>query len=51
MSQALHESNPTNTMAPRTIGCICLCYLEQHDSGYELLNLTTNKTITATQVH
>ena len=44
--QALHKSNPTNTMAPCTIGCIYLHYLEQHDSGYELLNLTTNKIIT-----
>ena len=44
--QALHETNPTNTMAPRTIGCIYLRFLDSNDSGYELINLVTNKVIT-----
>ena len=44
--QALHETNPTNTMAPRTIWCIYLRFLDSNDSGYELLNLVTNKVIT-----
>ena len=44
--QALNETNPTNTMAPRTIGCIYLCYIEGHETGYELLNLTSGKLIT-----
>ena len=44
--QALHETNPTNTMAPRTIGCIYLRYLDSHETGYELLNLSTNRVIT-----
>ena len=36
--QALHETNPTNTMALRTIGCIYLRYIEDHATGYKLLN-------------
>ena len=44
--QALHETNPTNTKAPRTIRCIYLCYIEDHATGYKLLNLTTGKLIT-----
>ena len=44
--QALHESNPTNTNAPRTIGCIYLRYLEQGDGAYELYNLSTKKVLT-----
>ena len=41
--QALNKSNPTNTMEPRTIGCIYLRYIEGHETGYELMNLTTGK--------
>ena len=44
--QTLNESNPTNTMAPRTIGCIYLRYIEGHETGYELMNLTSGKLIT-----
>ena len=42
--QALHETNPTNTTAPRTIGCIYLRSLK--NDGFELLNLSTKKIIT-----
>ena len=44
--QALHENNPTNTTAPRTLGCIYLHYLEQGDGAYELYNLATKKILT-----
>ena len=42
--QALYETNPTNTTAPGTIGCI---YLQSNGNDvYELLNLTTKSVIT-----
>ena len=42
--QALHETNPTNTTAPRTIGCIYLRSTD--DKGYQLLNLSSKHVIT-----
>ena len=44
--QALQENVPTNTTAPRTIGCIYLRFMDNRQAGYELLNLTTKKVIT-----
>ena len=43
--QALHETNPTNTTAPRTLGCIYLRCIGHDNSGYELLNLSTRAVI------
>ena len=33
--QATNKTNPTNTMAPHTIGCIYLRYMEGHETGYK----------------
>ena len=43
---AVNENKPTNSMAPRTIGCIYLRYVDNNQGGHELLNLHTNKVIT-----
>ena len=48
--QALQENTPTNTTAPRTIGCIYLRSLDTLQGGYELLNLNTNKVITRRKI-
>ena len=48
--QASQENNPTNTTAPRTIGCIYLRSLDTYQGGHELLNLNTNKIITRSKV-
>ena len=44
--QACHETNPTNTNAPRTIDAIYLCPLNNIQGGHELMDLNSGKLIT-----
>lgn len=44
--QAHDEPNPTNTQKPRTLDCIYLRPLSNHQGGAELLDLRTNQLIT-----
>jgi len=48
--QALHETNPTNTTRPRTIGCIFLSPNVGDNTSYNLMNLNTGKLITRRKV-
>lgn len=44
--QAWNETEPHNSLKPRTIGCIYLQSLHNMQGGHTLLNLTTGKTVT-----
>ena len=48
--QAVHETNPTNTMAPCTLDAIYLQALDTIQKGYELMNLKMAKTFTSCKV-
>ena len=48
--QAIHETNPTNTMAPHTLDAIYLRALDTVQGGYELMNLKTGKPFTRCMV-
>ena len=48
--QAIQENNPTNTLKPRTLGCIFLRPRISDHVNYELMNLTTGKLITRRKV-
>jgi hypothetical protein len=48
--QATHETNPTNTLAPRTIDCIYLRPLFNKQGGHELMDLRTGMVITRSRV-
>ena len=44
--QSEHQTNPTNDMNERTMGCIYLDAMEGLGGGHKLMNLTTGKLVT-----
>ena len=41
--QSEHQTNPTNNMEERTMGCICLDSMDGPQGGHMLLNLLTGE--------
>ena len=48
--QANHETNPTNTNAPRTLDMIYLCPMDNIRGGHELMDLNSGRVITRQKV-